>query len=283
MTISSGDFLDSQQQISQNQSKSHHYIASYQSFPWKKLLEEILLFLAEEEMNLNEELLIDFLKKIILIDQNYLKLNPSSSCSSSMPLTRQPSSLSLLQFLGKLLEKQIFLSTEQSPAAANNRLTEVKYSRIFSKLILCLSNEISLSGYEIWLSIGVRGFGHFHEMVRGHCIQGFRSLVPLAPLGLSRHPRMRKEKQEDGEEEEIPLIQQLLAQVKPAKLCDSSNELDLSIMKYLSQMIRPSSSTEQTRHHYVAEFPLRGYQWDGITWWTLLRRCGLSGILADEM
>jgi hypothetical protein len=28
---------------------------------------------------------------------------------------------------------------------------------------------------------------------------------------------------------------------------------------------------------------VRGYQWDGISWLTQLRRCGLGGILADDM
>jgi len=39
----------------------------------------------------------------------------------------------------------------------------------------------------------------------------------------------------------------------------------------------------QTRLLGDSECCLRNYQWDGVAWLTHLRRCGLGGVLCDEM
>lgn len=176
-----------------------------------------------------------------------------------------------IEYLGITLSKIIHENRNYD----DNNLMQTFYSQLYIRFIGIFSNEISVSSFDVWLGIGVKGFGLFDLTLRSSCIQGFRLLVPLAPLGL-HHLKKTCDKSFS-----LPLIQQLLARSKPAPIHKSRDSLDQQILSTLFQQSSFSLSSEiDDKQRKVA---LRSYQWEGITWWTLLRRCGLSGILTDEM
>lgn len=67
-------------------------------------------------------------------------------------------------------------------------------------------------------------------------------------------------------------IKELLSKSHLILLPNSNEAVDLMIMKLFNSTIKSRPS-----------LLLRSYQWEGVSWLTRLRRCGLSGILADEM
>jgi hypothetical protein len=152
------------------------------------------------------------------------------------------------------------------------------------KLASELSEEISLWGYDVWLSLAVKGLAHFDGIIQKNCMQAFRLMVPYAPLGLNRISKQDNRSDSSGFNTKPSIIQELLAKQRPPRLIDSENCSDQTICQLLDCFsninVFNGDITEavgSNRYH------LRSYQWEGITWWTALRRCGLSGILADEM
>jgi hypothetical protein len=172
----------------------------------------------------------------------------------------------------------LFLLEATHSASSQTSVERQFYSKLFKDLVLVFSNEISLTCYSIWLEIGIKGFGHYDAIIRQACIEGFRSLVPLAPVGLHYLERMERATSSVGSSTKVrpslPLIQLLLCRSTPLKITESANSLDKLIIQLLSS---PAVCRNQSFKL------LRDYQWEGISWWTTLRRCGLSGILTDEM
>jgi hypothetical protein len=219
---------------------------------WEHLIYIIVSELEATEMNENPEFLLQLIALILKFTSNHCPL---------------------AVHLGQLLHERMYPpSSSLFPLATEKEM--LTFALLYNKLIPVLSNEISLSGYEIWLTIGVKGFGHYDSNIRKLIIEGFRLLVPLAPLGLYSLSKRNDYHSQSLVHHSFPLIQQLLARNKPPKICDSNDPCDRLIMKLLSDMMKSQN---------IATLRLRSYQWEGISWWTLLRRCGLSGILADEM
>jgi hypothetical protein len=219
---------------------------------WKNLICIIVSELEATEMNDNAEFLLQLIAQIVQFTSNH------------SPLTIH---------LGQLLHERMYPPSSSLVPVVTEKEMQT-FALLYNKLIPVLSNEISLSGYEIWLTIGVKGFGHYHSNVRKLIIEGFRFLVSLAPLGLYSLSKRNDYNSQSLVHQSFPLIQQLLARNKPPKICDSDDPCDRLIMKLLSDSMKSQN---------IATLCLRSYQWEGISWWTLLRRCGLSGILADEM
>jgi SNF2 family DNA or RNA helicase len=90
------------------------------------------------------------------------------------------------------------------------------------------------------------------------------------------------------------LIHHILSKAVLPRITDSLEPLDRFILTELDKrtsLMRGNRGPKRgTNGGKNGEYPrggsdqaVRGYQWDGISWLTQLRRCGLGGILADDM
>lgn len=159
-----------------------------------------------------------------------------------------------------------------------------KFATVPAISLLCLHLThhlpvaLILPSYEAWLGLVLRGIAlpsGYGEPFVG-C---FRLLVPLAALVRNRLPADLH-----GATPAAAVTRLILARESPPRLTVSPNEYDREII------IRLARGSNIAVSDWIACGPstqvglaLRGYQWDGITWLTFLRRAGLSGILADEM
>lgn len=177
--------------------------------------------------------------------------------------------------IGTLVKDTLF--SQQASHSDSFRDNLAKY---YQDIVIALAESIALSTFDLWLTIGVSGIGDYQKSVRLLAVNGFRLLVPLAPLAMNLHKHssvgFSSLCNEPG------LFQQLLTKSNPRRLNESADLFDQSIVRILialNSIFLPFISTSASG----SGVRLRSYQWDGISWWTTLRRCGLSGILADEM
>eukprot|EP00981_Chlorochromonas_danica_P010577 scaffold3290_cov165-Ochromonas_danica.AAC.20 len=166
----------------------------------------------------------------------------------------------LLITVGEWMYQLLFSSS--SPIANQMRARRLS-ARICGGIVEKLSEIIVMSCYNQWITLGVHGIGDYDSCLRKLFIPVFRSLLSLAPLALQRLTTAA----EMGTDVAL-LLQCFTSKETSPSLLNSANVLDISIVN----RVRKECITE-----------LREYQWEGVSWWTLLRRCGLNGILADEM
>jgi hypothetical protein len=177
--------------------------------------------------------------------------------------------------IGTLLKDTLF--SQQVSHSDSFRHNLAQY---YQDIVIALAESIALSTFDLWLTIGVSGIGDYQKSVRLLTVNGFRLLVPLAPLAMNLHKRSSVVS--SSLSSEPGLFQQLLTKSNPKRLNESADLIDQSIVRILialNSIFLPFLSTSTSG----SGVRLRSYQWDGISWWTTLRRCGLSGILADEM
>lgn len=166
----------------------------------------------------------------------------------------------LLSPLGVAFTEQIF-AVLHDPRHDSIRIA---IATVAAAIVDKFKETIATSCYGLWLDFAVHGLGDFCPDVRSRAISLFRSLVPLAPLAM-KAPNPNKQ----GSEGRVSQLLHCLASKSGLpSLLQSSDGRD--------KFIVGAASIE-------CATPLRPYQWGGVSWWTLLRRCGLSGMLADEM
>jgi hypothetical protein len=187
--------------------------------------------------------------------------------TSTLQIADQDVEHSFMAIIGKYIFSKLFSNDPHT-------LLHLAPSRIlliecYCILVNKLHDQIALHAYNDWLNIGVHGLADFDSSVRRLAISGFHCLLPFAPfaaqrLGLNCH--------------RVPsttytLLDCFSSKENPLSLSTSTNPIDQFIVQHLMPG-RPFSQCNTE---------LRQYQWDGVSWWTLLRRCGLSGMIADEM
>jgi len=150
--------------------------------------------------------------------------------------------------------------------------------------------ELTQVCYPYFLSSTIRGIGDQDVTVRRCFTQAFAILVPLAPLVKEfddplppgRNPEASDSKPQVASARTRALFEHILFRSTPPSLTDTLPEsadhrLLTSLKKVCPHLFEdPSTSSIGSRS-------LRRYQWDGISWLTQLQRCGLAGILADDM
>lgn len=209
----------------------------------------------EEEITLTRSLFIECLL--------LLKLESSSVGNETLH--------QLLKTIGTVLRDHLF-----DQHNAHSLPSRRNVAHFYQDIVISLAESVALSAFDLWLTIGVKGIGDYQHDVRLFAVNGFRLLVPLAPLAMNLHKRCNSISPISNTSQ--GLFQELLTKSNPRRLNESTDRLDQTIVRILIAL-NPIFQPCSTRNG----LQLRSYQWDGISWWTTLRRCGLSGILADEM
>ena len=205
-------------------------------------------------------------------------------------------------------ENNLLLPTVTGQHSTNAR----KYSIALLMLELAARLQgLMLHGFQTWFASALHGIGDPSSQVRQCCLSAFKLLVPLAPIGRAMNllePSSSGENAADSRRSftrGIPAseggrISSLLETLFPAsglqppRIDRSRAEIDATIIEALKKSTHlfgeglaasihshPNNITHMKNS--IAHACLRGYQLDGVTWLTQLRRCGLSGVLADEM
>jgi hypothetical protein len=159
--------------------------------------------------------------------------------------------------------------------------------------------ERVLPQFETWFGIALLGLGDFDSAVRVPATAAFRLLVPLAPLArdMSVKRALSGEGETAGHDDSALLTTQLFSkssdQVLTASLQDvriiQSLARDTNLLVDISPSALGLKGAEVDFPHQADRTPLlsgsglRAYQWEGVMWLTQLRRCGVGGVLADEM
>lgn len=177
-------------------------------------------------------------------------------CLSQLPASFSSNALSAF---GEMTFHRLFV------VGVVDQCSRILLANCCRQLVSQLSNSIVLHSFNAWISIGVHGMADHDPSVRRHSIQVFRCLVPLVPLAIQRvafdNPIVSSSRTNT-------ILQCFAAKQSKLSLLQSEATVDVNILLALRQHL----STV-----------LRPYQWEGVSWWTFLRRCGLSGMLADEM
>ena len=161
-------------------------------------------------------------------------------------------------------------------------------SQCFQHLTESLLDECILPVYETWFGLALKGIGSYEEEVRKAGTAVMRLLVPLAPLAKEMQ---RQVDSDPAFMQSASMVTQLFGGRAETSL--ESSELDRAIALKVTQCTNLSiecslTSTDQPPVNQVAKQHLltatvRKYQWEGVMWLTKLRRCGMGGVLADEM
>lgn len=145
-----------------------------------------------------------------------------------------------------------------------------------SELLFYMSKSINecyiVQEYDLWLQACLEGITHFENTVRSNCTKAFQIIVPLAPV--AQQQLLSSVSNNEKDYEGLNTAQRLLSRAPVVSLVNSSMDIDkflVSSLILLTSLFTPCDRM------------LRPYQVDGATWLTYLRRCGLSGCIADEM
>ncbi|KAJ1423533.1 hypothetical protein B484DRAFT_398622 [Ochromonadaceae sp. CCMP2298] len=160
------------------------------------------------------------------------------------------------------------------------------------RLLAIHTRGVVLCCYELWFVSALHGVGDPSGAVRGACVHVFRLLVPLA--GLAQQTRQRRtaltqREQGQGQESGVAppsaadLVEQVFTQQPLPRISQSASPQDAQIMAQLARLTNLVEKGDGGQVEGLAGSQLRGYQWDGVSWLTHLRRLGLCGVLADEM
>ncbi|RYH32306.1 hypothetical protein EON65_00810 [archaeon] len=139
-------------------------------------------------------------------------------------------------------------------------------SKLFTYLISALQDNIVLHSFNSWLKTALHGVGDYNDSVASVMLRGFRILVSYTPLALKHSDKVSSDKQDSMDL--VCLLAKSSMPLSTLSILHSQNQVDQFIVASINEM----SITK-----------LRQYQWEGVSWITMLRRNGLSGILADEM
>lgn len=145
---------------------------------------------------------------------------------------------------------------------------------ILERVISTVDLTVIIDRFEDWISLILMGIGNYDTVIRKNCIQAFRYLVPLAAI-LKEKNRCRQIKSSNRafNHSHKMLNDFILQRSTPPSILQS--ESDRSIIEYLSSHTQLNAMNQS--------MSLRSYQWDGISYITHLRRCGLGCLLADDM
>ncbi len=184
-----------------------------------------------------------------------------------------------VETLANSLEMLIFIKgrpasigTTNSCFVEDNWNKRIFFASLFNRTCLLASTAVALCGFHGWINLSIRGFADFEPKVRALSIQTFGILVPLAPLAMKA---IQTNKDAGDKQNTSILIEELLTKSKDFSLIDSKLPKDRKIMEIFEESCPQFGNG--------GKFTIRDYQWKGISWWTTLRRCGLHGILADDM
>lgn len=168
------------------------------------------------------------------------------------------------------------------------------------------------SVYDRWLAVSIQGLADHDSHVRQEALRIFQTLVPLSALGFQSHtvsedqpthsrpaeselhsinqasnmsngafttidPGNDKVNDRIGEQcnpfvSPTMSLRQLFAKTHSLSFLSSTHSWDQQLIQRLLPYLRNAAMVQE-----------REYQWEAVLWWTTLRRCGLGGILADEM
>lgn len=196
-----------------------------------------------------------------------------------VPHLSSPLQASLLTELGRELHHALFqVNDAHAPAVREGLASLVK------QCCQVLSESLAMAAFGGWVGLAVFGIVDRQPAVRTACTQAFRSLLPFAPLAMQLHRLALSSSQPANEASKEclqatnenslptslsdPLLRCLASNQSAPSLLDSQSLCDQFVVKTVQQLCALS---------------IRSYQWQGVSWWTWLRRCGLSGMLADEM
>lgn len=152
--------------------------------------------------------------------------------------------------------------------------------------------------FEPLFSFSLRLMNDFDKFVRKNGTKLVRLLVPLVPLvkEMRRNFKAAKTNEVDPESTAMQTTLQILDRTPAKRLID--DKYSAQIIASLTRMtnlvcvhegqvdigVESNGNSEILRDRSgLCRDSLRGYQWDGVTWLTYLRRSGFCGILADEM
>eukprot|EP01041_Mallomonas_annulata_P002030 gene2030-3947_t len=185
-----------------------------------------------------------------------------NSRSMSASTTTTPTPLTTTMEAARVASAQIFRSLSERLGVALIRTESSKY-------ILYLD----------WLATAMKGIGDAVSAVRTECATALRVLIPLSSLVGCRSGNSTS----TGTRNVVELAQltkggrnlyrTFLADTPPLLGDDVEDSKILQQLESLTALKRPSG---------IGDI-LRPYQWEGISWLTALRRCGVSALLADEM
>jgi hypothetical protein len=174
--------------------------------------------------------------------------------------------------LGRWFESFLFSSFALSECNVEPSGIKVLVAKLFQKICVVIPSLIACSGYDLWIHVAIRGIAHHEASIRSNCVQSFRILVTFAPLAMKQYA------QRDGFNNNGSgkvLMEELFTKSKDFSLPKSCHSRDLVVMESFRSFCPQFGPG--------GRFRIRDYQWEAISWWTLLRRCGLNGVLADDM
>lgn len=183
-----------------------------------------------------------------------------------------------VESLGKIFESKLFenrypaVSDLIAPAGPGFKRSFI--SSIYQSCCKLISSMIALSGFDLWINIAIFGIADHEASVRSSCMKAFRSLVPLAPLAIKTIDKVT-DREVESKKATTVLMEELLSKSRNFSLMSSSSPRDIALLEAFYSLCPQFGSTGNIR--------IREYQWEAISWWTTLRRCGLNGVLADDM
>lgn len=144
----------------------------------------------------------------------------------------------------------------------------------FARLIASSKMKVMI-WFSRWVVLSMQGMSHDHELVRLNSLDSFQSLLAVIPLYQTMYYNNSEIVDRLPFDEDI-IVHNILLKSIPTSILKSTSKIDKDIVSYLSTNSPLLSQLNEDVH-------LRGYQWDGITWMTNIRRCGLGCLLADDM
>jgi hypothetical protein len=216
--------------------------------------------------------ILDLFLESILVDSSQLSATISlliqfvASMYSVLNVSLKRSTLTAVH---QLLHDRLFVSTFNSDDRTFRRSLA---ALLLTRIVDVLRGDVAVLLFNAFLRTSVSGIGDFVLTVRMHCISTLRILIPLAALAMSsRNDLVTITGNSTPIVNSTFSIEELLTKSSSFSMLSSSAEIDNCILQTI-----------------YAEFPtlksqIRDYQWQSVSWWTALRRCGLCGVLADEM
>jgi hypothetical protein len=161
-------------------------------------------------------------------------------------------------------------------------------AKILLSVVFRLQHTIAMQCFDSFIHICIRGIGDYQAEVRSLLVQAFRVLVPLAPLAqsllvsqnvpIASTAGTSSSSSSTTTSSSPNFIRDLFVKSGHCNLLQSQDQDDQKILQIVRGLLAAPSKSEN-----VANTELREYQWEGISWWTSLRRIGLGGVLADDM
>lgn len=178
-----------------------------------------------------------------------------------------------IQMFVELVRESLFADLTERHYEVNdsNISYRCKVASILFNVVIRQQHFIAMHFFDDFIQICIRGIGDYQSEVRSFAVQAFRLLVPLAPLAQSVLDQGLMTHSSSGTSN---FIRDLFTKSSHYNLLQSTDANDQKIMQIVSGLMDNNSETSTA---------LREYQWEGVSWWTALRRIGLGGVLADEM